>query len=337
MKHYPWRIALLSSTMLLCATLFSCGDDEPDEPKSDPIPQALLGEWNFKAANTTLTFSFSADKTCVGWGYYNRNYNNHSFDWSYTYTVKGNKIICKGTVRQDGYTDMAQTNLSEGTFVLENDSTLSGGPIQGITYFKHGTHIATVKCPDDHHPHAIDLGMSDGSLWSCCNLGAESPEQTGDFFAWGETEPRQSFTPSNYQLIGGTGTNRFKNIGTNIAGTQYDAATALLGPGWQMPTIEQIEELLSLTNYKWHEINGVLGKQFSGFNGQAIFIPVTGHKENGDELLDAEKSGWYWSSSTTEYTIDFASIFVVGTETHADLKLRNYGMPIRPVYMPRGK
>ena len=98
----------------------------------------------------------------------------------------------------------------------------------------------------------VDLGLS--VYWASCNLGAESPEEFGNYYAWGETSPKSKYTESTYSFYNQS-TNRYISIGEDIAGTEYDAATVNLGSSWKMPTEGQMKELLEKCTWEWMQIS----------------------------------------------------------------------------------
>lgn len=114
--------------------------------------------------------------------------------------------------------------------------------------------------------NAIDLGLPSGTLWADRNLGADNPEDFGDYYRWGETTPYTSVSPE-YQ---------FKKPADDIAGSEYDAATVLLGKNWHMPTFEQIDELIDCCKHEMTSINGVTGVRVTVLNGNSIFLPAAG-------------------------------------------------------------
>ena len=109
-------------------------------------------------------------------------------------------------------------------------------------------------CPDDHHPHQIDLGLPSGTKWACCNVGADKPEAYGGYYAWGETEEKDVYNDVTYQYSTGEDGNGdgyyddyhvetsfdvygvWQSLGDDIAGSQYDVAQVKWGGDWQMPT-----------------------------------------------------------------------------------------------------
>ena len=142
--------------------------------------------------------------------------------------------------------------------------------------------------------------MPSGTKWATCNVGANSPEEYGDYFAWGETTTKSAYSWSTYFDTDDNG-NTFKKYNNNSGLTELqpedDAATANWGSGWQMPSSEQIQELCnsSYTTTVWTQINGVYGRKItSKSNGNSIFLPAAGYRD--DASLDKAGSfGYYWS------------------------------------------
>ena len=122
---------------------------------------------------------------------------------------------------------------------------------------------------------AVDLGLS--VRWAAYNVGANTPLETGDYFAWGETEPKNSYTQSNYSM------SQFKDA----AATQWEG-------DWRIPTIAEWKELQEHCTWKWGQLDGVHGyKITSNRNGNSIFLPAAGYKE-GYTISDRNQSGCYW-------------------------------------------
>ncbi len=133
----------------------------------------------------------------------------------------------------------------------------------------------------------VDLGLS--VKWATCNVGASSPDDYGDYYAWGETSTKSSYTEENSVTYG-------KNMGSIAGNSTYDAARANWGGTWRMPTDEEIEELAS--ECKWERmVQGEhVGYKVTGPNGNSIFIPAAGYR-NGASLFYAEELGLYWSAT----------------------------------------
>lgn len=181
-------------------------------------------------------------------------------------------------------------------------------------------------CPDDHHPHMIDLGI--GTLWSCCNVGASAPEQYGNYYAWGETSPKSVYNWETYRY--GRDFDDVDYIGSDISGTSYDAARANWGAPWRMPTFAECQALLNCTS-EWTTLNGVYGRKFTGPNGGSIFLPAAGYRWDG-ELGNAGGWGYYWSSTLYESLPSYAYFFYFGSgSAYRSSSDRYYGRSVRPV------
>lgn len=174
---------------------------------------------------------------------------------------------------------------------------------------------------------AVDLGLS--VYWASCNLGAERPEEYGEYYAWGETKPKSSYTQDNYSYYD-TSTAQFIDIGSDISGTQYDAATVNLGSDWRIPTKVQMEELKNKCTWEWIQISGINGYKVTGPNGNYIFLPAAGSKCLY-VTLDKNVGLGYWTS--TQYQIGSVHC-LEGDSTQkylTDRALKDHGHSIRPV------
>ena len=159
-------------------------------------------------------------------------------------------------------------------------------------------------CDDANHVHAVDLGLS--VKWACCNVGAESPEEYGGYYAWGETEPKSTYNWDTYKWCQGSSTTLTKYC---TSGSFYgkvdnktqldlsdDAARANWGGSWRMPTLSEIQELCDKCSWQWTEVNGIKGQKVTGPNGNSIFLPAAGSRRDS-EVLSRGTSGIYWSAS----------------------------------------
>lgn len=178
----------------------------------------------------------------------------------------------------------------------------------------------------------VDLGLS--VYWASCNLGAETPEEYGNFYAWGETKPKSSYTQGNYSYYN-QNTTEYIEIGSDISGTQYDAATNNLGSDWRIPTYNEINELINNCTWEWTQIEGINGYKIMGENGNSIFIPSSGFIADwGPRLYLNEKMGVsVWTSQQLDDRNDEA--WFLGETLSRQIGFRNYykytGHPIRPV------
>ena len=197
-----------------------------------------------------------------------------------------------------------------------------------------------LTCPDNNHPHAIDLGLPSGTKWACCNVGATTPEGYGDYFAWGETTTKSVYNPVTYTYCTGVDTDRdgwydentsYTNIGSDIADTRYDAATANWGAPWRMPSHDQQMELMNNCSRQWTTQNDVNGTLVTGPNGGQIFLPAAGYRWNG-ELNYAGSFGYYWSGSLFPYDDSDACYVVFYSDNWGwDDGYRGYGHSVRAV------
>lgn len=175
---------------------------------------------------------------------------------------------------------------------------------------------------------AIDLGLPSGTKWASCNVGANKPEEYGDYYAWGETTTKKEYTYDNYLYYKN---GKYLNIGADISGTQYDVARAKWGGKWRIPTKDEVEELVDNCKYEWTTLNGVKGGKFTGPNGNSIFFPAAGYRWDGD-LYDSGEYGNFWSSSQHPDYSGFAyglGFYSGGTGWSSDD--RGQGQSVRPV------
>ncbi len=188
---------------------------------------------------------------------------------------------------------------------------------------------------------SVDLGLTSGTKWATCNVGATAPEKYGEYFAWGETESKDVYSDTTYayyivadsEAADSSLKKTWKFIGADIAGTEYDAATANMGDTWKMPSEAQCKELVSECEWSWTELNGVNGYSVVGKNGNSIFLPASGVKGASD-VVNNDKIGGFWSSTLMEADSlgDFALSVYYYSESHSvDKGGRWIGRTIRPV------
>lgn len=258
-------------------------------------------------------------------------YNPELFELYYG-TLVGDSAIVLDVTGLKGNTYYIYTAIVDtGTFYFGNDRGFT-------TKSKH-------NCPDDNHPHLIDLGLPSGTKWACCNVDAQLPSDFGRFYAWGETSPKYDFEHVNYQYATGedwnedgffddyhpeTGTyGRWQYLGDDIAGTEYDVAHVKWGDSWVMPSTEQFEELCELCTWEGEDADGVPGYNVIGPNGNIIFLPAT---DEPDHYYDQPKNGLYWSSTCSIEREDWARglQFEYGWKIVYEFN-RFYGRGVRPV------
>ena len=190
------------------------------------------------------------------------------------------------------------------------------------------------SCPDDNHPHAIDLGV--GLKFSCCNIGASKPEDYGEYYAWGEIEEKDVYSLDNY-LYGSydqSGSQTFTQIG-DIYATQYDVAYSKWGDTWRIPTGFDMEMLYMKCRFVDATVNGVDGIKFTGMNGNSIFLPFAGNKDSNTSNGSPGKSGDYWLSlQHGDSKAQYLSIKNNRSVWEKDGE-RYIGRTVRPVYIDK--
>lgn len=188
-------------------------------------------------------------------------------------------------------------------------------------------------CPDSSHPHIIDLGLPSGTKWVCCNTGANSPVGYGGYYAWGDTEERSNYTIDAY-IHNNSTTNSYVDLGQSISGSQYDAPYVIFGNKFQIPSKEQISELIENCSVEIISINNINGLLFTGPNGECIFLPAAGRcSETGINGLGSE--GGYWSGNSNTDDDSYAEYLLFRDETLSVNKEQRFiGMTIRPVKSP---
>ena len=236
-------------------------------------------------------------------------------------SVSGNTLTVKGL--KEGSTIFGVFDVQNRQMAVAEVTVTAGGGGGGDI-------VAYTSCPDDHHPHLIDLGLSSGTKWACCNVGAQKPEDYGGYFAWGETSEKTRYYWDTYTHCDGS-SSTFHDIGKDIAGTQYDAATANWGSPWVMPNLEQMEELRNSSTSEWTTENGVNGQRFTGPNGASIFLPASGRRWY-DDLSYAGSDGYYWSSTLDESGTDYAyGLYFSSGYVNTYGYYRYRGQGVRPV------
>lgn len=183
---------------------------------------------------------------------------------------------------------------------------------------KTATCMVTVSKGHD----SVDLGLS--VKWATCNIGAENPWEYGDYFAWGETEPKEEYSMANNTT--------FEKTISDISGNpEYDAAAANWGATWRMPTKVEMQELIDECEWEWTELEGEAGYNITGPSGQSIFMPASGYI-NSKTSYDTERYGYYWTSNLDEYSTTMSSYLSFSSFGHRiDLVGRYFGLSIRPV------
>ncbi len=285
--------------------------------------------------------------------------------------VTGNSALCGGTVTDGGGLEitargvcwstshnptLSDSHTSDGSGTGSFTSSLTGlsasttyyvrayATNSYVTIYGGEQSFTTEAGGGSGGDHAyVDLGLPSGLLWATCNVGADSPEDFGDYFAWGETQPKDTYNWSTYQYCNGSvrtltkycdnssyGYNGFTDNLTTLL-PEDDAATANWGSDWRMPTKEEWQELYNNTTVTWTTQNGVNGRLFTASNGNSLFLPAAGCRDDSN-LNGAGSGGYYWSSSLYTGGPSYAWYF---TFYSGDYILyycgRNFGLSVRAV------
>jgi hypothetical protein len=187
--------------------------------------------------------------------------------------------------------------------------------------------------------------LPSGTLWATCNIGASSPEEYGDYFAWGETEPKADYSWATYKWCNGSSTTLTKYCTNSEYGTvdnkteldpEDDAATVNWGTSWRMASKEQYQELIDNCTSVWTTRNGVNGRLVTGPNGYTLFLPAAGYRRD-DSLYHAGSRGNDWSRTLyssgsfsgpgSAYGVYFDSSFL----NWNTIGSRSYGLAVRAV------
>lgn len=185
----------------------------------------------------------------------------------------------------------------------------------------------------------VDLGLS--VKWATCNVGASSPKECGDYYAWGETEPNKySYTWAKYKYyVSGDSLyniqfsryntdGSFGNVdGKVVLSLKDDVANVKWKGSWRMPTKEECGELVDECDWSWDHN----GYKITGPNGMSIFLPAAGYRD-GSSTKEVDSDGHYWSSSLHTDRPSYAWFLFFPLSDHGmGLGLRRFGLPVRPV------
>lgn len=181
----------------------------------------------------------------------------------------------------------------------------------------------------------VDLGLPSGALWATCNVGATTPADYGDLFAWAETTTKEEYYFGTYKYVDdhGSVTKYNKSDFIDMLQPVDDAATASWGYGWRTPQEEEMRELIDNCDHEWTTQNDVNGIIFKAKNGKQIFLPAAGNICDGNELDGAGALGFYWTSTLVPEYHDFAWYLFFGSDEFemAHLYSRACGFSVRPI------
>ena len=246
-----------------------------------------------------------------------------------------------------GYYQMQSERASDGTWSTNRIGSIR--PDDASAKWRANDRMLVHKGPQiDNNGHQyVDLGLPSGTLWATCNVGALAPEEFGGYYAWGETDEKETYSWETYKWCDGT-----QPKVTNPSLTKYcdrggygaldgkitleladDVAHIKWGGSWHIPTQEEVLELINNCESEWTNVNGVNGMTFKGVNGNSIFIPAAGYKKNAKYYTG---EGQYWTTSLGNHStsIPYLEFLKSGIETYeGDLysTQRYSGFSIRPV------
>lgn len=263
---------------------------EPPVPAGCPTVETLTAEIE-PISNQKFTLKLSGDVTAAG----NAPVIARGFMYGTSADNFSNSVECgTGT----GSFTKATTELDflgDVTFYYKAYATNSIGTAYGeIKSFTISISITTGTGSLSGHDY-VDLGLPSGTKWATCNIGATSPEAYGNYYAWGETSTKTTYSSRTYTY----------SVNSTTLPSSADAATANWGSGWRMPNKTQMEELKTNCIVTWMTQNGVNGCLFIGPNGNSIFLPAAGYRRDSS-LYDAGSYGYFWSSSLDSSAHPFA-------------------------------
>ncbi|MDE5785653.1 MAG: hypothetical protein K2H98_03885 [Duncaniella sp.] len=186
--------------------------------------------------------------------------------------------------------------------------------------------------PDNCEYEYVDLGLPSGTLWSFADIGAESSpyaetwgwganDREGKKYAWGELNCRNVFTIETYEV------HTLYSL-DNISGTKYDVANYKLGGDWQMPDLEDFEELINNCTMEWKDMSSVALLELKGPNGNHISIKI---HWNSDRFVTQ-----FWSGESVPSYCQQAYAMEIDENGMRVTEIPKYeGCRVRPVIKPK--
>lgn len=209
--------------------------------------------------------------------------------------------------------------------------------VHEVEFFGEVKSFTTRAVPDG----AVDLGLT--AIWATCNLGANNPEDYGNYYSWGDTATKDYYYHTTDKWYNGdpyfnspSFSKYYYSDNKTTLDPEDDAAHILLRDKWRTPSKADFEELRENCSFTWSSINGVSGCLItSQINGNSIFLPAAGCR-----IKDVQSGngpiGWYWSSNIGENIngINYNTAYCIHLEnnyTVIECAYRYWGYPIRPV------
>lgn len=363
-NKYIIKFALFIMSALFVTTMCSCSDDDTlkesiiDEKFAGEILTSVVTEWGISLQQVTQRMNnyelvtTQNDDFLMFTNRRNTCYISYKFqdDSLYCALVLMSKMtenvnlgdILKGYsfLGEIGGSNIYQNN-GDNVLICANEAEEDGTMYQAVGFTPISSEMSPFVVPTEGITAGhewVDLGLN--VKWATCNVGAESPEVYGGYYAWGETEEKTIYDWSTYKWCNGSYDTQMKYCTSSSYGTvddktvldpEDDAAAANWGSPWRMPTRSEIEELIDNCIWSWTIQNGVNGYKVTGPNGNSIFLPAAGYRY-GTEVKYRGSYGYYWSGTLREHLHYRAyHLFFRSGDHDWSGNDRDYGYTVRPV------
>lgn len=218
------------------------------------------------------------------------------------------------TLSSENVKDLGKITMRAGTGDL--DPAITAVVAKIVDYFPENVYV--------------DLGLS--VKWATCNVGANTPEEYGDYYAWGEVETKESYEPNNYKFVNGGSPVNDKNT----LDIENDVAHKEWGGKWRMPSRDEFDELIQNCTWTWTTQKGVNGffvtSNKPGYTDRSIFLPAAGLRSLS-ELRLSGNIGFYWTTTPSEHFAESACFLYItpGFKSLYESAARNQAHTVRPV------
>lgn len=187
----------------------------------------------------------------------------------------------------------------------------------------------------DYETHEyVDLGLPSGNLWAKTNVGAEREFYFGNHYAYGETSTKEFYYLENYKWY-----DKEFNMYTKYSENYSDRLTQLLDEddvaaklwkdNWHIPSYADYTELIDNCSSIWEEYKGVMGRRFTGLNGNSIFFPASGYKYSYNQYRN--ELGYYLTSISDMEQNCILFYFSDSEISNFWLNVKYQGYSVRPV------
>lgn len=226
--------------------------------------------------------------------------------------------------------------------VLDTMSVVDTTEYDSISLAGQDVISSSAPSTSTHRGHEyVDLGLPSGTKWATMNVGASSPSDYGNYYAWGETSTKSSYEWSNLKYCLDSDGNKFSKYVTdskygNVDGKEEldlsdDAANVNWGQGWRMPSKAQQDELREKCEWTWSSMSGHKGYKVVGPNGNSLFLPAAGYR-NGGSSGDVGSYGCYRSRALdSSYGVDAYDLYFSSVDVYTGNSGRFIGHGVRPV------